>query len=416
MAQQTINNGEAGLTVRNKLNANYSELYAAVLSNSVIVKTAGDFPAPSAGVIALADSTSYIIDGNVSTADRFAVGNDTSILSLDTTVNSLTYTGVGTMFTGVNKNLLVNNVGIACPNGTLLNMSDSAPKKSTLTIFQGIRFGTVKSLGTVQDLFSFRLLSSQYNAITASGLNFVGDFAQIVHNLFAVVSNIGTFINLGSATVDYLDIDNFDFVHGAVGAGSIFLSGIANSGNINTGGSGGIQDGRLFGPGTDLVNITVEDVRWHFQDNNRIQDSMPDAMGYLSGNTTATVINTINTPVAVAGTWTSERASHFTVAANGEIEYIGEKPSVHPIDISATIHAASGVNKDITIYLAIDTGGGYSVIAASGKTNRVGLTDPRNTTVLWQRLLNPGDKLKVYVENNTDTTDLVVEDAILRVR
>ena len=46
----------------------------------------------------------------------------------------------------------------------------------------------------------------------------------------------------------------------------------------------------------------------------------------------------------------------------------------------------------------------------------MGATDPKNTAVLWQENLSENDYVELYVANDTDTVNLVVESAILRVR
>ena len=124
------------------------------------------------------------------------------------------------------------------------------------------------------------------------------------------------------------------------------------------------------------------------------------------------VIAIVDTPVLVAGTWTVERDSLFTGTTGGRITYNGERDIVLPIDITCTISAASGTNKDVHVYLALNG----AIIANSGIQNRVGSTDPRNTTVMWQLNLSEDDFLEVFVENNSDTINLVISDAILRAR
>ena len=193
--------------------------------------------------------------------------------------------------------------------------------------------------------------------------------------------------------------------------GATGISGAASSANILLGSLGTITDCNFLGGITPLSGLTSNDIRWYFQLNNAIQDTMPDAMAALNSNVTETVIASPATPVLVAGTFTIERDSQFTVTAAGRVTYNGERDITAPIDIVTSIESASGTNKDIKVFISLNG----SVITNSAKSNRVGSSDPKNTTVIWQLTLSQNDYLEIWTENTSDTINLVVIDAVLRV-
>jgi hypothetical protein len=78
--------------------------------------------------------------------------------------------------------------------------------------------------------------------------------------------------------------------------------------------------------------------------------------------------------------------------------------------LDATIQAASGTNKSITLYCAKNG----SVVANSASTNIVGAGSPKNTSVHWQLEMAENDYVELWVENNTDTINLSVENAKIR--
>ena len=79
-------------------------------TKTVIVNDINDFPAAVAGVITLQDNTEYAIRNDITTANRFVLGNNTVIDGSDNLVINLTYSGVGIMFTSLNDSWTLKNI------------------------------------------------------------------------------------------------------------------------------------------------------------------------------------------------------------------------------------------------------------------------------------------------------------------
>ena len=322
----------------------------------------------------------------------------------------LTYTGVGSMFNITDAHFTIRNIQLDHPNAQAYNVTDSVGGQFSFSAnrvrhLSGTKYGTFSDpqIIIIEVCSAFNIDSG----ISISGTNIL---INSIDKMLLISTN-ATFkaIDLGSSisqTTEFRDVTC------TAPAGAFGISGLASSGNIPANRIAMVNNCEFSGGMTDLENITNSDKRFDFKGNTPTADTIIDAMLSLNNNATATVISIVNTPVLVAGTWVTERDSLFTGTAAGRITYIGERDIVLPIDITATAIAASGTNKDIHTYLALNG----TVIANSGKQNRIGATDPKNTGVLWQLNMSPNDYLEVFVENNTDTVNIVVQDAILRAR
>lgn len=378
--------------------------------STIVVKKPADFGPPLAGAVTLAANTAYLIDGSVSMSDRFIVSSKSSIISLDRNINTLEYTGVGAMFTGDNADLNVNNVTINCPNGQLVDYTDTVTTQKSVIRFQTVRFTSIDNIGQVTDIGSIRFISAEFLSVVSDGLDVNGTINLLTYDLFLVTQLAGKFLDLGTAIINQIFISDF----GAnVSAGAVFLSGLVNNGNIPVGGQGQVTGGNITGAGTPLENITRDDVRWFFEGNNPIEDTREVALASLENNVLVTTISAPNTPVKVNGgtAFVNADSSFFTISNTGTITYIGARPFRAIVDISTSISAETGVNKDITVYLALDG----SVISGSGSVNRVDSNDRKNTTIVWELELVNGNTLDVFVENNSDSINLIATSVTHRV-
>jgi len=136
--------------------------------------------------------------------------------------------------------------------------------------------------------------------------------------------------------------------------------------------------------------------------NEGIADTRPDALLTLRGNTDQTSI-AANTPTKVTGTWVIQRAAQFSANATGTAQYLASKPSGGiPITIAGTLRIATGTNDDVVVYLAIN----------DTPSSSPGVTF---STVIWQEELQSGDTVEMWVENQTDSTNIIVENATIRI-
>lgn len=372
-------------------------------TKTVVINQLSDFPTPVAGVITLADDTHYAVRNDITTSDRFVLGDNTIVDGSDNIVINLAYTGAGVMFTSVDKNWTLKNITVTCSSGTFIDFDGTG-----VEIFQFINARVIAgTLGTIDDFAGIHIDDTQFT-VTTDGFLFGG-----INGVFLAEANLGTidagtFYDLGTATFSGFSVtDAFMTLNGS----SVFVDGAASSANITSGNLGSVHNSRFFGTGTTLQTIDNSDVRWEFAVNNGIPDTDKDCLMSQTANAVATVIAVATTPVKLAGTWVEEEAFFFSTDATGKMTYIGEKEIELDITMSFSAAPVSGSNKSINFYVALNG----THIANSRAFNNISTGDPSRTTVIWRLHLQPNDFIEAFVANDTDTVNVLVTDAVLRV-
>lgn len=379
-------------------------------ANVVLVSSMSDFPAAVAGVRTLAADTYYYVLSDLSTADRFDVsyGN----ITITSFGYEITYTGSGNMFTGVDASFTLSNIEINTALGRVFSMSDSVGV--SLLNIQNVIINNCDKIGLVA--------GSNYGEIRIAGLVVVNaitdgiDFGTATVSKFSIKESIvkisaGALLKLGTAVFSDFNANRLNV--NLNGAGVYCISGAASSANIVANGLAVVSQLKTAGAGTPLNGAAVTDIRWHFAENNAIQDTKPSGLISLSGNSAATSIGAPATPVKVTvggGYWDDQQRSHFSMELDGRLTYIGEKNFIGSISVAASAYPSAGT-KTLRIYVAVNGAAvtRSKVIAAA--------TNPTQSAyaTTWQRVFAPGDYVELFVDNLTDATNVVVTDAVIRI-
>lgn len=372
-------------------------------TKTVIVNDINDFPAAVSGVITLESNTEYAIRNDITTANRFILGDNCILSGSDNAVVNLTYTNSGTMFTGVNKTVKFKDITITCSSGTFISFSGTGAE-----IFQILGSVIVADIvGSIGDALGVQIGDSQMTC-TTDGLTFSGTngVALIRDGLHTI--NGGTLFDLGSATFDGISFkSNFN----TLASGTFYLGGAASSANLTSGGLGTVVDCRFFGSGTPLSTVTADDDQWQFSLNDSIEDTHNDAMLSLVNNAAETVISAINTPTLILGTWNQEHSTHFTINANGRATYTGVKDQSVSISFAITATVASGSNKTIAFYIAKNG----TKITNTEARNIVSSSSEGRTSQVWIAQVTNGDFFEIFAENQTDAINIIASHAAFRV-
>jgi hypothetical protein len=415
MARQVLNplsgaaNDKLGDTPYNytvKLNAMTLELYStATLTRRVIVNTIADLPAAVGGVITTEDETLYVQADDVAfSTTRLVLGANTVYSGLDSLVVAASYTGTLPFFTLTNISGSVKNLKVVHPNSPLFSFTDSGTNVLRVVdvAYAGASIGTFGGNGSSVRFTNFS------GATTSNGMLLAGNWKAFLFQPALSSIAAGTFIDLGTATFDSINVTETTLDYPA---GAFFMSGELNSGNMNTGGLATISKTRLTGSGTPLEQITPDDARFSFSQNDKIRDSRSDGILYIQGNTVATVIAAINTPVLAAGIWGVGDTGQFTGTTGGRLTYIGGKDARLPITFSVSIAPTLSTGIAISAYIAIN---GTIIAESRGRgTGSAGLPD--RITLPWQHTFSTNDYVEVFVENNTNATDILLSSGIARV-
>ena len=374
------------------------------ISNRVVVNTASDFPAAVSGVRPLASNTQYYIgtnDVDVGT-DRFSVGTNTSLKGAPGG-SLLTSTTTGDLFTGGDAaQFTIESLNTLAVSARIFNITDTTPS-TVVTMINSIILAA-DSVGLFTGVASVNFTNSAAVNIN-DGIETAGVTGVISARQFQMVSASATFkaIDLGAAvspTIEFTDLSV------TAPAGAFGISGLASSGNVASGSIASVTSCEFLGGMTALETITVDDIRWRFLGNSGIADTDAHALIFLLNNVTETVIDTINTPLIIAGTYTVHTESIYDGNTSGRITYLGERPITARINATMTAFTTTGAAKDVTFYVAKNG----SIIANSGISNNVRLNVKGNSTMVWQEDLVEDDFIEIFVENNDDTTNITVED------
>ena len=120
----------------------------------------------------------------------------------------------------------------------------------------------------------------------------------------------------------------------------------------------------------------------------------------LIGNTKATTITAADTPVKVNGFWDQSKS---TLRADITGRVINSTDQAITLDSTSTVEVTGGVNFTLHLY----KNGNESLGSVSGVANGAPVILQKSLT------LHPDEHLELWIENDTDTTNLVVQDARL---
>lgn len=376
-------------------------------TKTVVVSEESDFPDPVGGVITLANNTDYVVVNDITTTNRFAVGTSTVLRAASSQLIQLTYTGSGDMFSGANPSFKIRDITVSCPSGNLFNVTSASPSSIIQLIEMNVQ--ECQTLGTISGAFIVRLTNVAFEDIVAGGFTFADANLYFSMNTILAFIQTGTLFDFGTSTFRSMSISNG--VIEATGSGVAFISGLASSGNIDVGGLATVTNNKTFGVDTQLSGITSKDDRWQFTGNNNIADTIDDGLVYTVGNALETVIAATGTPVKTNAVFTTEDVSRFTHDGTGRLTYVGTSGARLPIDVTASAIGASGGDKQATMYIAING----SVVAATAIQETINSAKAGSFAAVWQYEFATNDYVEIWFENNQDTTNIVVQSAVLRI-
>lgn len=384
-------------------------VWQALLGNTIMVNQLSDFPTASGGKITLAAATTYLLgaDINIGT-DYLLFSAGSAIMSHSSFTANVTYGGTGATFRGIDVNATIKDITVTAGTGDVYDFSETGGGNTKILIISDV---LVLSCSTYATFTKMRTVILDGNTTLSCDLGVIVDSAGMTGiriTSLALVSASATFVGIDftGALVNNINIDGVVMVGGT---GSVGIKGDAASANVGANFIANVANVQFAGVTTPLSGITVDDIRWNFQGNGSVADTMPDALVSLVANATVTT-TPVGVPTLVAGTFVDERASHFTNTIGGRSTYNGERDLTTPIDADLVIDPASGTNKSFRAYIAVngvvETNSGRAILITSGA--------PKQITLHWQVVLTSTDYVELYIENETDSVNATVIDATLR--
>ncbi|MCD6067934.1 MAG: hypothetical protein K0S33_2760 [Bacteroidetes bacterium] len=373
----------------------------AVRTNHVLVKSEADLPAPSGGVITLVSGTYYEISGIITIANKINL-NGCTMEGWNASHDQLIYTGSAELFTG-NKGGTLTSLLITAASGKVFNLDAAGAATDLLMsdcyIIASNAVGTVKGIaGTVY----FRSVGYQYNT---SGLIFENITSIINSNSLWDVNNYGTYEKyVGTFNI----IQLFGGIRGTAssnGAVALDVSGITSVTAAN------LKTVMFTGNGTTVVGNFSNS--WEVEAGGLAtqKDEAAGANLYIS-SPTLTAIATQDVPVKVAGTTTAATSFRVTMPTSNKLTYIGAKTRRFQVVCSITATASSN-NKNFSFHIY------KNGVKLPESTQSMKLATGVNTgslTISCNVLMAPNDYVEVWVENNSDNSDITVENLNLSIK
>lgn len=360
---------------------------------TVVINAIGDFPTPSGGIITLAADTIYLIGAAISTANRFVLGNNTTVTSGSLFGPILDYTGVGDMFTGTDVSALFQDLRIDCSGGgTVFNITDTVGGVKTVGLVN-TRVISCGKVGTFDDLFG--LSTDAFAAFDADdGIEILGTNWQLLSlvrsAILSATSTTYTGLKLGTSVHQVLELTNTRF---SALTPSVGISGSASSANLAANRLATVNFCEFLDTIVPLGTITKGDLRWVFRDNDGIDDTTKSADVFLTG--TETVTNGgLGVFVPVNGTnWTSDISEKFSTTTGGVITYDSEQDDCFFIVATASIEKVGGGANQLAMRISKN---GTEDAKSEAVTQSA---DPTSVTCIAILQLTKTDTITVEVSN-----------------
>jgi hypothetical protein len=389
----------------------FSSTGVATPSNLRFIASEADFDNQTATTITLTPGIFYQIGASFSSSKN-VIGDGATVQGLNSAA-IWTYTGTGSMFTTASS-MRVKSIFLDCPNATVFTMNgtDTGNIAERINVYETVVInctGILASNGAGAQIFDLFQVS---NMTGATGFSLLSTTPSIILS-FQRVSILGMSagsigFDLGSSVTQEIELSNV-IMFGDPSATAI--SGLPNSGNITSGNLGSVNNCNFSSFTTQLSGVSVNDVRWNFLGNASLSDSISDGLIHTEANALETTISTIGVAVKANAVFLDDDISRFTSDGAGRLTYVGESSARLPIDITATVKAASGGDKQIGLCVSLN-GSPITTTCVQGTASSTKLT---SLTTIWQHDFVNGDYIESFVSNETDTINVVAQQCLLRI-
>jgi hypothetical protein len=384
-----------------------------IANKTRIINSISDLPTLVGGRCPLEAGTRYVLGDDITVANPFDISAGNILWTSNNPAGpTLQYFLTEPLFQGDDAGVFtLDKCVVVCPNALAISLADLAsPNSGNLIVTEAFvlasKIAEVNALsGLVVDNVNF----NADNGIEAIGTNW--DVQSVARMAFFSSSPTAIAYNMGASTSSDINLSRL-LINAP--AGAVGISGLPNSGNILSGGSGSLRDSTFSGGvtathgGFDPSN----DVDWNARDNGpQIPNTRPGALTYQRGNLTETIITSTATPVKAAGAFSTQIESKFSVDATGRITSLSNKPITVNIEVDAVLQPVSGNSRLISLYAALNG----SVIDNSRIELTISANSPKLVTIHWEETLASTDYLEVFLQNATSTDNILATAITFRV-
>jgi len=358
-----------------------------------------DLPAPSGGVINLANNVTYFFTSTVDlTGDRLVCGVNTTIIGGSSENCRIKSTGLVSALITSAYSLPIRNITIEAA----LALDLEGDGVTTALYWFGVNFTDCAVIGTIKDYSNFIMADSAF--LNSGGLTFDGSIGTvgISQSLFNCNTSNTAFILPATLTI----IRRFRIVYSSF----VVLSGETGI-NVNASATipteSYILDTVNFsGGGTYLSGIGVTSNNALFINCTNITNSAVNGQLYMQGNATATTVSVTSTFYKVAGTTTAS-------ADNSKFSHSNNRLTCDAVIsrkylIMANLAFTSG-NGNVCEFGFYDSQ--LAAIRTPSRTKSTANASGRAEGVTFFCVLemSSGDYLEVHTANTSTTSNITVE-------
>jgi len=399
-----------------KTQSNFTQLFK---NNTVYLNQESDLPNQTATTWTMDENIPYKLTGSFSTSLQCIPSAGSSFRGDNVGSFTLSYTGTGAMFKGVDVDFFIRNVSIdPGVSNMAFDFIDTVGGKrrficTTVVVESCAVFGEFTDMA-LTELFNTGSLNAGDGVRLFGTNNNIWSFDKVAF----VSTNTGfKGIDLGTATATVIELSNLFFVAPAAAFG---ISGLANSGNVPVGSLAMVDNSEFIGL-TPLENINQSDVRWDMQSNTPIPDSRNAADVFLIGGSETITTGSagdwqeIGVPSAGGVSWSSDIAERFTIGTNGVITYIGERNINIRMSGRATVEKVGGGSDVIEGRFAINWDGTVSDGGLEKSRAQTQSADPTTIPIGALFTLSPGDNIRPIFSNITGTSNIIASVSAIEV-
>lgn len=366
--------------------------------NERVITSSEQFNNAVNGVITVPDNQNIVISGEIDLqGNRIVCGRNVSISGKGTENNILKSTGLTDPLITSNWSVQLFNVTISAAHAYDLDATGNSDQN--LDWFK-VNFLDCATVGTIKNYDNSIMILIGYldsdnvvfdgnvdtiaytNTIftgTGSGTSLVLPSSLTISRRIRITES--AFVSFGSQIgIDYqgATIPNEDFILNTVN----------------------------FSGGATYVNgVTSDNIISNWKNCEGITNSASISYMTMNGNATATTIGATGTPVKISGTTTSQSITQKFTNTNNRATYNGG--IVRAFKVTSVISALSGNNNQIGLYIAkngtvLEETEIYATTSGSGRAESI--------KVQGILQLATNDYIELFVENNTATNDITVQD------
>ena len=385
------------------INGSFEAIDEMTHGTQIWISDPSQLPTAVSNVITLLANTTYYFTADIDLAgDRLVGGANTCLLGASSENASITSTGltVGVALFTSDYTTPMRNISFHDVD-TCIDIDGSRSGTTVALDWTGVNFDTIPNIGTIKDVDNW--IYSKSALIASQGLIFDGTIGTIGadNSIFTGDGTAGSIIEIASTCII---TRRFRIVYSSIVATSSTVGIDANvSATIPS--EGYILDTVNFsGGGTYTTGVAYTDDKARFVGVRGVSNSAEIGAYYMIGNATATTISTISTPVKIAGTTTLNTVSQKFTHADNKITYDGALTRI--FKISVTTSFTGGNNKDISVFIA-KNGTVDPTSEMLSTTDGSGRAESITTQTIIE--MSATDYIEVWIENNSDTSNVTVE-------